>query len=146
MVCLKCDHRRPIASNSADIASQPITNSVMNHQTHPWYAQERLNRYKGDDSLKFVESEGEDQIGSSSWNQAPGFKDFPVVGGKSDLSRDVQKHDSWKKETAAKTRTVSRERKDSGRHNSYIFRGTGNYPASGDDDDMAEWFGKGVGS
>lgn len=146
MVCLKCDHRRPIASNSAEMASQPVTNSGMNHHTHPCYAQERSNRYKGDDPLKFVESEGEDQIGSSSWNQAPGFKDFPVIGGKSDLSRDVQNHDSWKKEIAAKTRTVSRERKDSGRHNSYIFRGTGNYPASGDDDDMAEWFGKGVGS
>lgn len=140
MVCLKCDHRRPIASNSADIASQP----VKNHQTHPQYMEERWSRFKGDDSLKFVKSESED-IGSSSWDQAPGFKDFPVLGGKSDLSRDVQKHNLWKMDMAARSRTKSHEMEDSNRHNSYGRRATSEYPASGDDDDMAEWFGKGQG-
>lgn len=138
MVCLKCDHRRPIASNTADI--------VMNNQTQPWHEQERLSRYKGDDSFKSVEGENEDRIGSSSCNQAPGFEDFPVVGGKSDLSRDGQKHDLWKREMAVKSRTVIREREYSGRHKSYIFRGRREDPASGVDDDMAEWFGKGLGS
>ncbi|KAH6790398.1 hypothetical protein C2S51_005404 [Perilla frutescens var. frutescens] len=137
----ECDSR-PIASNGADITSQ----TVNNHQTQPQYMQEGWSRFKGDDSLKFVESESGDQIGSSSWNQAPGFKDFPVLGGKSDLSRDVQKQDSWKMGMAAKSRTKSREREDSGRHKSYIRRGTSECPASGDDDDMAEWFGKGLGS
>ncbi|XP_057777542.1 uncharacterized protein LOC130996056 [Salvia miltiorrhiza] len=139
MVCLKCDHKRPIAS-------QPVNNSLRNSQTQPWHEQERSSRYKGDDSIIFVKSENEDQIGSRSWNQAPGFKDFPVAGGKSELSRDVQKHDSWKREMAAKSRIVIHEREDSGRHKSYIFRGRREYPASGDDDDMAEWFGKGLSS
>lgn len=143
MVCLKCDHRRPIASYNADNASQPVNNSVKNHQMQPWYAQERRSRYEGDDSLKFVERESEDHISSSSWNQVPGFMDFPVVGGKSDLSRNVQKQDLWKMEMAAKSRTAGRAREDTGRHDSYIFQGTTEYPASGDDDDMAEWFGSG---
>lgn len=146
MVCLKCDHRRPIASNTADIASHPVNGSVRHDQTRFWDEQERSSRYKGGNSFKFVESENDDQIGSSSWNQAPGFKDFPVVGGKSDLSWDVQKHDLWKREMATKSRTVIHEREDLGRHNSYIFRGRREDPASGADDDMAEWFGKGLGS
>lgn len=135
MVCLKCDHRRPIASQTVN----------KNNQTQVWHEQERSSRYKGDNSFKFVESENEDQIGSSSY-QSPGFKDFPVAGGKSDLSRDVQKHDSWKRKMAVKSRAVIRETEDSGRHEAYIFQGRREDPASGVDDDMAEWFGKGLGS
>ncbi|XP_042018895.1 uncharacterized protein LOC121766694 [Salvia splendens] len=135
MVCLKCDHRRPIASQTVN----------KNNQTQVWHEHERSSRYKGDDSFKFVESENEDQIGSSSY-QSPGFKDFPVAGGKSDLSREVQKHDSWKREMAVKSRAVIRETEDSGRHKAYVFQGRREDPASGVDDDMAEWVGKGLGS
>ncbi|KAL8520860.1 hypothetical protein ACS0TY_011422 [Phlomoides rotata] len=142
MVCLKCDHRRQIASNGADITSQPVNSSVKK------YPQEKQSRHECVDSLKFVESESQDHISSSSLNRSTGFMDFPVVGGKSDLSRNVQKQELWKMEMAAKSRTVDRARddtredtrKDSGRHNSYIFRGTSKNLAS-DDDDMAEWFG-----
>lgn len=149
MVCLKCDHKRPIASNPAEIASQPLNNSVMNHQTQHWHEQEKSSSryYRGEDSVKFVNSENEDQIGSSSWDEATGFKDFPVAGGKSELSRDQQKRESWKMEMAAKSRNAIHKRDDSTRHDSYIFRGTRKSPPSeDDDDDMTEWFGKGLGS
>ncbi|KAI3453166.1 hypothetical protein Pfo_009829 [Paulownia fortunei] len=140
MVCLKCDHRRPIASNSGYIASKPVNNNVENHEMQPWFVPEKQSSYGGDDSLKFVETESQDHISSSSWNQVQGFMDFPVSGGKSDLSRNVQKQELWKMEMADKSRTADHSREDTGRYNASIFQGTSGYLASGDDDDMAEWF------
>ncbi|PIN13003.1 RNA-binding Ran Zn-finger protein [Handroanthus impetiginosus] len=143
MVCLKCDHRRPIASNSANVASQPVNNNVKNHQTQPWFVQEKQSRHKRDDSLKFVESDSQDYTSSSSWNQEPGFMDFPVVGGNSDLSQNTQKQELWKMEMANKSNTTGHAREDAGRYNSSIFEGKSEFLTSGndDDDDMAEWFG-----
>ncbi|KAG8382712.1 hypothetical protein BUALT_Bualt05G0105900 [Buddleja alternifolia] len=126
MVCLKCDHRRPIASYAADIASQPVNNNVKN------------------DSLKFVENEIEDHSSLSSWNEERGFMDFPIIGGKSDLSRDVQKQELWKMEMSNKNSTGVCAREDTGKYNNSNFHKKREYLAFGDDDDdddeMAEWF------
>lgn len=171
MVCLKCDHKRPIASNPAEIAPQTFNDSLNNHQTQHWYEQETL-------SSSNSRGEYEDQTGPSSWNGAPGFDDFPVAGGKSELSRDKHKQGQWKMEMAADSRTVIHKSEDPRRHDSYIFkgrrkmemavetraanpsrredpsghesyifRGTNKIPASeDDDDDMSKWFDKGLGS
>ncbi|KAG6399056.1 hypothetical protein SASPL_140530 [Salvia splendens] len=141
--CLQCKEnppKRQLNPGEWECDSRPIASQTVNknNQTQVWHEHERSSRYKGDDSFKFVESENEDQIGSSSY-QSPGFKDFPVAGGKSDLSREVQKHDSWKREMAVKSRAVIRETEDSGRHKAYVFQGRREDPASGVDDDMAEW-------
>ncbi|KAL2545876.1 Ran BP2/NZF zinc finger-like superfamily protein [Forsythia ovata] len=98
MICLKCDHRRPIASHTAGNSSQPVSNAVNHHQMQNWFGQEKQSRDEGVNSWKFVESDGKDHTASHSWNQFPGCIDFPVVGGKSDLSRNVQKQERWKTE------------------------------------------------
>ncbi|KAK4423396.1 hypothetical protein Salat_1922400 [Sesamum alatum] len=136
MVCLKCDHKRPIASNTAYIASQSMDNNVKNHQTQPWFVPEKQNMHEGNNSLEFVESGSQGHSGSSSSNQVPGFMDFPVVGGKSDLSRNVQMQESWKMEMAHKSRTGINAKVGPSRYKSEFL-------ASGDDDEMAEWFGGG---
>ncbi|KAK4400087.1 hypothetical protein Sango_1114800 [Sesamum angolense] len=97
---------------------------------------EKQNRDEGNNSLEFVESGSRGHSGSSSWNQVPGFMDFPVVGGKSDLSRNVQMQESWKKEMAHTKRTAVNAKEGTGRYKSEFL-------ASGDDDEMAEWFGGG---
>ncbi|KAK6146734.1 hypothetical protein DH2020_020603 [Rehmannia glutinosa] len=143
MVCLKCDHKRPIASNSAGVESQPVNNNVKDHQTRPWFVQEKQSRYAGNESLKFVETGSEDHISSNSSNQMQGFMHFPVVGGKSDLSRNVQKQESWKMEMADKSRTVGPANEGTGGYNTSTIQKTSEYLASDDDDDdddMAEWF------
>lgn len=136
MVCLKCDHKRPIASNTAYIASQPMDNNVKNHQMQPWFVPEKQNRDEGNNSLEFVESGSRGHSGSSVWNQVPGFMDFPVVGGKSDVSRNMQMQESWKTEMAHTRRTAVNANDGTGSYKSEFL-------ASGDDDEMAEWFGGG---
>ncbi|KAL9166664.1 hypothetical protein ABFS82_05G045200 [Erythranthe guttata] len=132
MLCLKCDHKRPIAS-------QHVYDNLQNHhQTQSWFGQEKQSKYvySYDDSLKFVESESQDE--SSSRNNGPDFLDFPVIGGKSGFSKSVQNQESLKMEIIEKSRTVGC---DNDKYNPSIIRGTSESLACDeDDDDMAEWF------
>lgn len=141
MICLKCDHKRPIASNHADTASQPVNNNIQNYQRRPWFGQENHSRFEGGDPLRFIESENEDQFCSSSSNHVSDFLDFPVAEGKSDLSQNLQKQESWKMEMSDKSRTM---RHDTSKYNSHVFERTSKTLAFDDDDDdddeMAEWF------
>ncbi|KAL7149523.1 hypothetical protein ABFS83_05G046600 [Erythranthe nasuta] len=134
MLCLKCDHKRPIAS-------QHVYDNVQNHhQTESWFGQEKQSRYvySYDDSLKFVESESQDDISSSSRDGGPDFLDFPVIGGKSGFSKNVPNQESLKMEIIEKSRTVDCE---NDKYNPSMIRGTSESLACDeDDDDMAEWF------
>lgn len=141
MVCLKCDHRRPIASHAAGNSSQPVSNAVNNHQMQNWFGQLKLSRDEGVSSRKFVESDGKYHAGSNSWNQVPEYVDFPVVGGKSDLSRNVQNQEMWKMEMVGKSRIASRARENAGEFNSIQVKNE--FFGSDDDDEMADWFGHG---
>ncbi|KAL6566329.1 hypothetical protein OROGR_001944 [Orobanche gracilis] len=142
MVCLKCDHKRPIPSSNAGIASQTANNDVKSHQMRAWFGQLKQSGHEGGRPLDFVETESEGHASSSSLEEVPNFMHFPVVGGKSDLSRDVERQQLWKIEMAEKSRNEGRPRKDSFRHDSYDIRGGMKeyLISSDDDDDMSEWF------
>ncbi|KAL2518753.1 RNA-binding Ran Zn-finger protein [Abeliophyllum distichum] len=105
-----------------------------------WFGQEKQSRDEGVNSWKFVKSDGKDHTASNSWNQLPGCIDFPVVGGKSDLSRNVQKQERWKMEMAVKNRIASRARENAVEFNS--IQGKNEFFES-NHDEMADWFGHG---
>ncbi|KAA8529008.1 hypothetical protein F0562_033504 [Nyssa sinensis] len=94
MVCLKCDHRRPKAANFADNPVQP------QHE-------DRQTGNRGVNRWRFVEDESRDHDGSNLGNGVPGFEDFPIAGGKSELSRNAQKQERWKMEMAERSRKAS---------------------------------------
>ncbi|KAL3830740.1 hypothetical protein ACJIZ3_019542 [Penstemon smallii] len=146
MVCLKCDHKRPIASATADVSSQLVSNSAKNDETQPWSTQEKRFWDKADESIRFVKSERLDHDNSGSWDQQFDFMDFPVVGGKSDLSQTVKKQEFRKMKMKDKCGTEVHEREydEIMINKSSVVCGRIENLASDDDDDdeMAEWFGR----
>ncbi|KAL3635948.1 hypothetical protein CASFOL_020495 [Castilleja foliolosa] len=117
MVCLKCDHKRPIASH-------PVNNDNLNsRQTRPWFGQEKKSKYDGEGFLEFVEDGSEDNVSSMN------LMHFPVVGGKSEFSRDVKKQELWKMEMIGESKKIDDEEDDDSDSDD-----------DDDDDDMAEWF------
>lgn len=152
MRCLKCDHKRPITSNVIDTASEHFSNTVKNHQADPWFGQKKQTRDDGchNKSYEFVKNDDQDQSSLSSRNEVLGFMDFPVVGGKSDMSRDIRKQELWRMKEVNKIGDTFRAAGDDIDRftvfNSYIFHGRSEYLESGDDDNedgMAAWFGGG---
>ncbi|XP_073131078.1 uncharacterized protein [Henckelia pumila] len=149
MRCLKCDHKRRITSNATDTASEHCSNMVKNHQTHPWFGQRTQTRdYGCHKSYEFVKNDDQDQSSSSSWNEVAGFMDFPVVGGQSDMSRDIRKQELWRMKVGNKIGHTFRAAAgdDTDRFNCYIFQGKSEFLESGGDDnedEMAAWFGGG---
>lgn len=139
MVCLKCDHKRPKAFNSSPLPSQSISGNMPNRRTRPFFGQEKQCREEGFDELKFVES----QHNSSSFDDVSGFIDFPVIGGKSDLSQNVQRQDRWRREMAEQNRSASKAKENADLFKSSIIRAGREFLQSNEDDDeMAEWFGR----
>ncbi|XP_075496280.1 uncharacterized protein LOC142533414 [Primulina tabacum] len=149
MICLKCDHKRPITSNATVTAAEHFSNTVKNHQTHPWFGQKNQTKDNKchNKSYEFVKNDGQDQSSLSSWNEVPGFMDFPVVGGKSEMSRDIRKQELWRMKVGDKIGDTFRAAgDDTDRFISYIFHGRSEYLESGGDDnedEMAAWFGAG---
>ncbi|XP_059649698.1 zinc finger protein VAR3, chloroplastic-like [Cornus florida] len=140
MVCLKCDHRRPKASNHADDSTQPSHSSGSYNYTQPSFRQGRQSGNRGVDMWRFVEDESEENDGSNSWNEIPGPVDFPIIGGKSDLSRNMQKQESWKMEMAERSGKAARARVNAHEFKSAITQ-SAEFLESTDDEEMAEWFG-----
>ncbi|KAM7487775.1 hypothetical protein LguiB_025259 [Lonicera macranthoides] len=132
MVCLKCDHRRPKTF-------QPVNDNAGLHQSRPYFGQKREH---GADKWKFVEDGSEKQDNSNSWKQVEGFVDFPVAGGKSNLSRNLEKQEKWKTEMAEKTRSTAKACENAEEFKSAITRRGLGFLESTDDDEMDEWFGK----
>ncbi|EPS65303.1 hypothetical protein M569_09476, partial [Genlisea aurea] len=103
MLCLKCDHPRSDARS----------------RTEPRLPRRRQSStYEGDNSIRFVEE------------PSSGFMDFPVAGGKSDVSLDAKKQELWKEQMAGR----NEDEDDGSRHNYPIFL------ENDDNDGMAEWF------
>lgn len=86
------------------------------------------------DSLKFVEGGSNECSGPSSWDEGLGFVDFPINGGKSDLSRNAPRQERWKMEMEIQSRSGSREPRDG------IPKKIEFLTDEDDDDEMAEWF------
>ncbi|KAK3035607.1 hypothetical protein RJ639_033199 [Escallonia herrerae] len=127
MVCLKCDHKRPKASNSTGPPPQ---------SGH--------NNYKPDvvETSRFVEDEKEDQDGSNLWNDVPGVLDFPIVGGKSSLSPNAQMQERWKLDMTEEKKNIATAGDNADDFEpAMTWRRSSDVLESTSDEEMAEWFG-----
>ncbi|XP_027153499.1 zinc finger protein VAR3, chloroplastic-like [Coffea eugenioides] len=140
MVCLKCDHKRPKASNSSSLPSPSASDHMPYRRTRPYFGQEKQCGDEESDVIKFVETEGQHR--SNSLDEAPGFVDFPLVCGKSDLSQNVQKQERWRKEMAEQSRSAAKAKENAGVFKSSITRDSRELLQLDDDEEMAEWFGR----
>lgn len=141
MVCLKCDHKRPKAMNSiAQVqASQSPSDNMHRPRTRPFFGQEMQYIYDEDDKLNFVD--GDEVDISSSFSKKTGLNDFPIIGGKSELSQNVEKQERWRKEMAEQNRSAAKAKENANEFKSSIIQPTSQFLQSSDDEDMAEWFG-----
>lgn len=129
MACLKCDHRRPKMANSANTSSEnnltntgAVENADVNTRT---YAQQRSQKGYGEQSC-LKSSDG-----------ACDFVDFPISGGKSDLSRSAEKIEKWKLEMKDRSKGIVKVIKNGEFRPRVIPRSLENVS---DVDDVADWF------
>lgn len=137
MVCLKCDHRRPKALKPPPQRSQTASNNMNRPCTRSYFGQERLYRDEVD-KLKFVDSE-EYSLNSSAGTA--GLVDFPIIGGRSELSQDMEKQERWKKEMAEQNMSAAKARENADTFKSSFIQISNNLFQSADNEEMAEWFG-----
>lgn len=142
MVCLKCDHKRPKALNPPPQRSQSASNYMNRSSTRPYFGQERrLYRDEGDDELKFVDNE-EYCLNSSS--ASPGLVvDFPIIGGRSELSQDAEKQERWKREMAEQNKSAAKARENADTFKSSFVQISNNnlFQSTDNNEEMADWFG-----
>ncbi|KAL8105821.1 hypothetical protein AgCh_029570 [Apium graveolens] len=141
MACLKCDHRRPKASNS--FATSTLTNNSNgeNCQSRPYFGQGRQVEDARENKWIFVEDGREDQDASNSWNVNPSLVDFPVVGGKTDLSQNVQQQARWKQEMAERNKNVFEAKENADEFKATIMERRRKFSETAQDEEMAGWFG-----
>ncbi|RVX12425.1 hypothetical protein CK203_011500 [Vitis vinifera] len=117
MVCLKCDHKRPKASAqpgheirgfSSYHKGSRFVKDEDETSGEPPIRQETQSPNNGTARWRFVEDESKDIDGSKSWDGISGFVDFPIAGGKSELSQNSSKRSKWKAEMLEKSRPHSR--------------------------------------
>ncbi|PKI54911.1 hypothetical protein CRG98_024693 [Punica granatum] len=148
-ICLKCDHRRPKALNVSNISLRPGDGKERKYEagdganSPPSLRRQGLHR--GANDWRFVdgeeENEGREQLNSV--DELSRFIDFPIAGGKSDLSRDPQKREEWKskmverKEIGAGGETKSRDVLQACRIPARPERSE----CVHEEDDMVDWFG-----
>ncbi|KAF2607464.1 hypothetical protein F2Q68_00046229, partial [Brassica cretica] len=89
-VCLKCDHKRQKAQNVT-----PDSKSVGDHHS-------RVSK-----TWSFVEEEEEEE----EEGEEDGVMGFPVEGGRSSVSRSVEKREKWKLEMTQRMRSNGHEKK-----------------------------------
>lgn len=140
MVCLKCDHRRPKASNSRGSCAQAVNDNGDNRLSRPYFGEERRSGDASTDRWNFVQAESENEISSNSMNE-PRLFDFPIAGGKSSVSQNLQKQASWKQEMAERSKNAIRAKENADDFKSAIMQRRSEFLEPTDDEDMAEWFG-----
>ncbi|PON75294.1 zinc finger protein [Parasponia andersonii] len=158
MVCLKCDHKRPKAANSSGTSAKNDLENVgyrensrlrfvegdhadVNSQKS--LRRHKQNRNNGSHMWRSVGEENEGYSHPNSRSEASGFADFPITGGKSDLSQNAEKRDRWKSEMLERSKGTFKAEKDDDKLISASIQRRLELPKSADDEEMAEWFGPG---
>lgn len=150
MVCLKCDHRRLKSSNASNTSaqSQHGNGGYQNHgglkaindknelNYHNQVGQDRQSQNIGADMWRFVEEESEDYDQSNSR-----FVDFPIAGGKSELSRNPKSREKWKLEILERKRGTASTTRENDDSSATFSQRRSDFLESTDDEDMAGWFG-----
>lgn len=133
-ICLRCDHRRP----KAPTASNPSP-ELNDHQDGPRSDSEDERRQTN--SWQFVvDEDNRDEI-SSSRKRVLEFMDFPILGGRSALSRSEEEREKWRARTRERNDYMMNTReKDNGSGFAYV--GRPEFLECTDDGEMEEWFGK----
>ena len=152
IACLKCDHRQPKASNSSEASAQSghkiqgfshfygkgssFVRDEDETSDEPHIRQEIPTR-----RWRFLEDESKDIDGSNSRDRGSRFVDFPIAGGKSELSQNSDVRLKWKAEMLKRSRHDATE-------SIYTSASVRRRPefvecSSSDDEEMGEWFGHG---
>lgn len=147
MVCLKCDWKRPKASNCTDSFAQ------FQHENGEHQQNSRMSFVRNNDEANsghFRRSENQSHRedtdfwsddDSSSHGGYSEFEDFPILGGTGVVSRDPNERERWKDEMSKRSRGVSRVRKRSdGDLGPATFPRSFEFGDSDDGDKMAGWF------
>lgn len=146
-ICLNCDHRRPKALNVSKFSVQPEDGkegkrAVGANVVSP-SSLRRQGQYGGLKEWRFVDVDEETEVHEQLKGEAWRFMDFPIAGGKSDLSRDIRKREDWKLKTVGgKERGVGRQR-----HSRDGLQACGSPTRTErpqcayEEDDVADWFG-----
>ncbi|CAB4265225.1 unnamed protein product [Prunus armeniaca] len=157
MVCLKCDHKRPKGAHSSEPSAEPVcedggcpNNNSMNFvggdsdvNDQSYAGQCRQSQDRGVGMWRFVDEGDDDGSHSKSWNEASGFVDFPIAGGKTELSRNLQKRDKWKLKMLERSKGGMRDMaNDDGSRSASIPRSLELSDCT-DDEEMSDWFGDG---
>lgn len=155
MVCLKCDWKRPKASISGDIAADPRVNTRRDRFEDPGISFVRNSRetdeghslprksLEGGANFWCSERDASDDDNDSDSGAVSSFAevdDFPVLGGKSAISRDPLKSDRWKGEMLRRQRFL-REGPDDYEGKMAASRSIcSELDDSSDEDEIAGWF------
>lgn len=152
MVCLKCDYRRPKASNSKGL-SQREHDAGNHHQGHgavedrnSMWSLRRNSQMQVTNRWRFVDGENgvtEKPKLTNSSNEVSGILDFPIAGGMSDVSRDTEKREMWKLKMLERSRMTAEEKANPDEPRSSRIYRKSESPDFEDDEEMAEWFGSG---
>ncbi|XP_041013313.1 zinc finger protein VAR3, chloroplastic-like [Juglans microcarpa x Juglans regia] len=102
----------------------------------------RKSRETGSNMWRFVD-DSNDSACSSACNDDSGFLDFPISGGKSDLSQDEQRRERWKLEMLQRRKGTITASPEDDEFRSANFPRKLDFPESTDDEELAEWFGHG---
>ncbi|GAA0171058.1 hypothetical protein LIER_25184 [Lithospermum erythrorhizon] len=140
MVCLKCDHKRPKSKNHLSKNSQPTSNNMGYRRTRPIFGEEMHSKEDEDTIWEYVGRENDTNKHSNSWNQIPAFEDFPILGGKSHLSRDVQRQERWKREMELSRKNAKKDRENAENFKRSILNKDVDPFHCSDDEEMADWF------
>ncbi|KAI5394545.1 zinc finger protein VAR3, chloroplastic [Lathyrus oleraceus] len=143
MVCLKCDHRRPKVSNTSNSSLQPqgedsrltFAGYRFDSNKESPMALERKSSNRDSQKWRFVEDGNEHHMYLENSNDTSEMLAFPIAGGKTVMSK-IEKGEDYKNESPnqCKKHLWQSETDDE-------FCSSDNQ--SSDDDEMAEWFGKG---
>ncbi|KAB2620064.1 hypothetical protein D8674_037024 [Pyrus ussuriensis x Pyrus communis] len=149
MVCLKCDHKRPKAAHSSEASAEPVhdngsyprTKSLSSPHTTET-SQYGRSRTRGADKWRFVNEEEDDCNRSNSWNEASGLVDFPIAGGRTELSQNPKKRDLWKLKMLERSKGALTNKANNNESSVNIPKRL-ELSDSTDDEEMSEWFGDG---
>ncbi|KAJ8770254.1 hypothetical protein K2173_012696 [Erythroxylum novogranatense] len=143
IVCLKCDHRRSKASN----ASNKFTQNQAEYVNYPSHDHERfLNKNEADGQRRnaagmrrSVEKGEEDQSVSLAGDSK--FLDFPVAGGKSNLSKTVYRKEIVKHEMSERNKIGARTEVSNDECEHADTQRKSKFVECTDDEDLSDWFG-----
>lgn len=152
MVCLKCDYRRPKASNSNgssqwehDVGSHHRGHEAVGDRNSMWSPRRNI-QMRVANRWRFVDEENgvvEKPKLTNSLNNVSGILDFPIAGGLSDLSRDTEKRETWKLKMLERSRMTTEETANPDEPRSSRIYRKSDSPDFEDDEEMADWFGNG---